>query len=73
MEEIKEKIGRLAEINAANELMEISEELRNERKTIVIYLKNENLIKLDKYGGLTFIGDNALECKELYLESFKSF
>jgi hypothetical protein len=70
---INNKVERLAEINRANTMMEIGEELRFERQYIVNFLKISKIIELEENGGFHFIGDKANEYKELYLDSFNNF
>ena len=70
---IEEKIKRLGEINAANEMIPIVEELRVERKEIVESLKECETIILDKNGGFHFVGDEKDVNKKIYLDSYNSF
>ena len=49
---------RLAEINAANNLIEICKELREERQKIVNFLKVMNIIELSRNGGFKFVDNN---------------
>lgn len=68
---IRNSIKKLAEINFANETIDIGDELRNERRTIVNFLKVTNIIELDENGGFHFIGDRKQENKKNYLDNFK--
>jgi hypothetical protein len=70
---IQEGIERLAEINCANSMMQIGDELRDERKVIVNFLKVMEIIELDKNGGFHFIGEESNENKKIYLDVFESF
>lgn len=56
MEEIKERICRLGEINAANSMIGIGQDLRDERQTIFNYLKVMEIVESTGNGGFTFIG-----------------
>jgi hypothetical protein len=69
----QEGIERLAEINCANTLIGITDELGKERQTIVNFLKVMHVIELDPNGGFHFIGDAHTENKELYLDCFENF
>ena len=66
-------IERLAEINCANAMTGISDELRDERRIIVNYLKVMEVIELDEGGGFHFIGKDSSINKELYLDTFKNW
>ena len=70
---IQERIERLAEINRANNIVEISDELRDERKIIVNFLKVIEVIELNKNGGFHFIGERSNENKKIYLNIFENF
>jgi len=70
---IQEGIERLAEINCANSMMKIGDELRNERKIIVNFLKIMEVIELDENGGFHFIGEKSNDNKKIYLDSFENF
>jgi len=70
---IQEGIERLAEINCANSMMQIGDELRDERKIIVNFLKVMEIIELDKNGGFHFIGEKSNENKKIYLDVFENF
>jgi hypothetical protein len=68
-------IGRLAEINRAESMVELVQELKDERSSIVKELVGESVIQLGPKGsgGFRFIGDDADENKELYLDYFNNF
>jgi hypothetical protein len=70
---IQERIERLAEINCANSMMQIGDDLRNERKIIVNFLKVMEVIELDENGGFHFIGEKSNDNKKIYLDSFENF
>jgi hypothetical protein len=70
---IQEGIERLAEINCANSMIQISDELRNERQTIVNFLIVMEVIELDKNGGFHFIGINTDDNKKFYVDIFENF
>jgi hypothetical protein len=70
---IQERIERLAEINYANSMMKIGDDLRNERKIIVNFLKVMEVIELDENGGFHFIGEKLNDNKKIYLDSFENF
>jgi hypothetical protein len=70
---IIEGIERLAEINCANGMMQIGDELREERQTIVNFLKVTEVIELDPNGGFHFVGEKADDYKKIYLETFENF
>ena len=73
IEEIQERIYRLGEINAANSMMEIGQDLRDERQIIFNYLKVIEIVESTGNGGFTFIGENREKHKEWYLDSFNNF
>ncbi len=70
---IQEGIERLAQINCANSMMQIGDELRDERQIIVNFLKIMEVISLDENGGFHFIGNDANENKRNYLDAFENF
>lgn len=70
---MRNKIERLAEINAANSMMDIGTDLRDERQTIVNYLKIMEKIELDPNGGFHFIGKDSKENTNIYKNSFDNF
>ena len=74
MSEIKEKIERFAEINCAEELIQLGEEIINEREEIYNFLLNMNIIKIDpKTCGFNFIDKNAEEYKKIYFDMYENF
>jgi hypothetical protein len=73
MNYIKKYIERQAEINAAENLIELSEDIKNERQSIVNILKIKEVIELDTNGGFHFIGNEADKNKAIYLEAFNNF
>lgn len=73
IEEIQERIYRLGEINAANSMVEIGQDLRDERQIIFNYLKVMEIVESTGNGGFTFIGENSEKHKEWYLDSFNNF
>lgn len=70
---ILDGIERLAEINCANSMIKIGDELRNERKIIVNFLKVMQIIELNENGGFNFIGEKSNEYKKIYLDAFENF
>ena len=73
MEEIKERICRLGEINAANSMIGIGQDLRDERQTIFNYLKVMEIVESTGNGGFTSVGEKREVHKEWYLDSFNNF
>ena len=73
MEEIKERICRFCEINAANSMIGIGQDLRDERQTIFNYLKVMEIVESTGNGGFTFVGEKIEVHKEWYLDSFNNF
>lgn len=73
MSEIIKNIERQAEINAAGTLMELGQDLKDERQIIVNYLKVMEVIELDTNGGFHFIGEDAEKNKAIYLDAFNNF
>ena len=73
MEEIKERICRLGEINAASSMIGIGQDLRDERQTIFNYLKVMEIVESTGNGGFTFVGEKREVHKEWYLDSFNNF
>lgn len=70
---VTEAIERLAEINAADVMIDLGKDLRNERQRIVNFLKAENKIELVENGGFQFIGKDAEENKAVYRYSYQNF
>jgi len=70
---IKEKIGKLAQINSASKLINLGDELRSERSEIIDFLYQNGIIELSEKGGFNFIGERADEYRNLYLDYFNNF
>ena len=73
MNSIKEYIERQAEINVSETLIELSQELKDERQIIVNFLVIKEVIVLDQNGGFHFIGEDSVENKEVYLCAYNNF
>jgi hypothetical protein len=54
-------------------MIPVGEELRNERQKIVNQLKGKKLIKLEKHGNFSFIGDYKEELTQHYVDFYKNF
>ena len=71
---IENKIQRLAELNAAQMLVPLAENLKEERLGIFNDLKELGVVKKDNdKGGFSFIGDKANYYKREYLDAFENF
>lgn len=70
---ITEAIERLAEINAAGVMIDLGKDLRDERQTIVSFLKVENKIELVENGGFRFVGEDSEKNKAVYMYSYQNF
>jgi len=73
MNEYDKLILRLAEINCANDLIEIGIELKAERKIIVDKLTSANIIKLSENGEFNFTGDNVERNMNLYIDMYNNW
>jgi hypothetical protein len=75
MNDINKKIMRLAEINAANTMIGLGDDLIEERQVIVDALIMKGKIELStiKKGDFDFVGKDAQINKNLYLETFDWF
>jgi len=73
MENIREMIQRHAEINHAGTFMRLGQELKDERQTIIDNLLIMNIIKLDPNYGFSFIGDDTVSNRKIYLEAYENF
>lgn len=70
---IRYNISRLSEINCAETFIRLDKDLRDERSSIVNFLKIMEIIELDKNGGFHFIGEKSSEYKRFYLNCYKNY
>ena len=70
--EVQTKIIRLAEINAAGDMIALSDSIKEERQSIVNELKSINVIVLRGNGGFDFV-ENTNKNRELYLDCYNNF
>ena len=70
---IFKQIERLAGLNLAADMMGIADNLKDERKIIVNYLKVMEVIELDEKGGFRFIGEKSEEYKKHYYDSYEYY
>lgn len=73
--EIEYAIRRLAEINCAGEMMELGEDLLDERRILFDFLKVSGIVEptWGDQGGFHFTGDQANDNKQTYLDAFDNF
>ncbi len=67
------KIERIAMINAANDIMPISENLKQERAEILKALIEGRVARLGYDRGIEFIGPDREINKSIYLDSYNNF